>query len=471
MPHFSRPAPIGGWNTVSPLESMPETDAVTLENWLPRGGYCETAPGYTTQSTVGATTILTLAAFEHPTTPILLAASATAIYNGIAGGAALLAGQTNGYWQTTMANNRLLLVNGADTAQSYTQAGGFVALAFVGAPAGAPFVNLCLYKGRMFYWQADSSSAYYCGAGAYQGAVTALPFDMLASGSLVNMFQWTMDGGSGVDDVAVFVFETGDVLVYSGDDPAAATWSLIGKFKIGRPLGYRAVTQLAGSAIIMTTDGYVDITTLLREGAVTDLNAYSAKIQTAAREAAFAFVNDRESACVYWPKEGLFIANVPLTGSTHEQHVRNTVTGAWCKLTAYASNCLCVFEGLLYFGTASGKVNVLTTTGQVTPAMTCTAVPAFTNCGLVGQAKQLTAVQINSDCATPELWAIDGMADSNVAYTMTPVVIATSAAAQSNQWLQVSAYGQTVTVSVRGIPDRRVRWYSTGYLLRTGGVL
>lgn len=470
MPHYSRPPPIGGWNTVSPLDSMPELDAVVLDNWLPRGGYCETAPGHALQSTYGSTPIQTLAAFEHPTTPVLVGANATAIINAESG-VAIKLGMGKGYWQTTMANGRLLMVNGTDAGQAYTAGGGAVDLAFTGAPAGAPFVSLCLFKGRMFYWQANSSTAYYCAAGAYQGAVTALPFDMLASGSLINMFQWTVDGGNGVDDLAVFVFETGDVLVYNGDDPAAASWSLVGKFRIGKPLGYRATAQIGGSHIILTTDGYVDITTLLRSGAVTDLNAYSAKIQTAAQEAAINYTNKQESAALYWPREGLFIALVPLSATSSEQHVRNTVTGAWCRLTAFNARCMAVFNGRMYFGTESGQTRVLQATGQVSPPMTCTAVQAFTACGIVGQAKQLTAVQVNSDCATPALWAVDGMQDSSVVYAMTPVVIATAAATPTNSWLQVSAYGQTITASVRGIPDRRIRWYGTGYLLRAGGVL
>jgi hypothetical protein len=45
------------------------------------------------------------------------------------------------------------------------------------------------------------------------------------------MLNWTNDAGDGVDDYAAFVFSTGEVLVYQGDDPGSVNaWSLIGRF-------------------------------------------------------------------------------------------------------------------------------------------------------------------------------------------------------------------------------------------------
>lgn len=40
------PAPVGGWNARDALDKMPETDAVKLVNWIPRGSYVQSRGGY-----------------------------------------------------------------------------------------------------------------------------------------------------------------------------------------------------------------------------------------------------------------------------------------------------------------------------------------------------------------------------------------------------------------------------------------
>lgn len=104
------------------------------------------------------------------------------------------------------------------------------------------------------------------------------------------MLNWTNDAGDGVDDYAVFVFSTGEVLVYQGDDPAnAAAWSLIGRFQIGEPVSIRAHAKVGGTEIIGTTDGYVDLSVALRDGRYSEKSAYSSKIIRASKDAVSAY--------------------------------------------------------------------------------------------------------------------------------------------------------------------------------------
>ena len=35
------PAPVGGWDAISPLANMPVDRAVVLDNWIPRPGWIE----------------------------------------------------------------------------------------------------------------------------------------------------------------------------------------------------------------------------------------------------------------------------------------------------------------------------------------------------------------------------------------------------------------------------------------------
>ena len=105
-------------------------------------------------------------------------------------------------------------------------------------------------------------------------------------GTLVMMLTLTVDG-DGVDDFAVFVFSTGEALVYQGDDPSnALRWSSSGRFQIGEPLGIRAHCKVGGTEIILTKDGWLDISTALSGGRLSEASTYSDKIIQAAKSAA-----------------------------------------------------------------------------------------------------------------------------------------------------------------------------------------
>ena len=146
------------------------------------------------------------------------------------------------------------------------------------------------------------------------------------------MLNWTNDGGDGVDDYAVFVFSTGEVLVYQGDDPGnAAAWSLIGRFQIGEPLGIRAHAKVGGPEIIGTTDGYVDLSIALRDGRYSEQSAYSSKIIRAAKDAARDYAMLWGWEMILYPAGQQFIVNVPIATDAAVQHVRETSSGGWCE--------------------------------------------------------------------------------------------------------------------------------------------
>src|SRR5262249_1768025 len=57
------------------------------------------------------------------------------------------------------------------------------------------------------------------------------------------------------------------------------------------------------------------------------------------------------------PKGDRLIVNVPVTeGMTYQQHVMNTVTGAWCRYTGVPARCWGTLNDELYIGLGGGKV-------------------------------------------------------------------------------------------------------------------
>lgn len=337
---------------------------------------------------------------------------------------------------------------------------------------------------------------WYAQAGSYQGQITK--FDMSSrltrGGTLVQMLTWTLDSGSGIDDLAVFIFSTGEALVYQGSDPGEVNdWTLIGKFQIGEPLGPRAHAKVAGTEIILTRDGYIDLSVALKDGRYSEKSNYSAKIIRASKDAPAQYGTFDGWEATLYPSGQMFIVNVPTSTETSIQHVRETSTGGWCEFNGWNALTFCVFRNRLYFGDAFGNVCLADAgTSDNGARILSWAIPAFNSMGSRAMRKQLTAGTAVSNVLTPASFVYDGLADFNSTLRATLVDDPNPAGAEwdtaewdvaywdsgaqgdsvtQTGWKNVNAIGYSLTMSVR-INQRaqRVNWYSTNLRFRKAGV-
>src|SRR6185436_9262950 len=108
------------------------------------------------------------------------------------------------------------------------------------------FIAVNVFKGRLFFIPKASLSFWYLPAGAAGGALAEfdLSGEAVKGGYLMAMATWTRDGGSGVDDFAVFITSEGEAIVYQGTNPnSSTTWAKVGSYTIGKPLGRRCMMQ------------------------------------------------------------------------------------------------------------------------------------------------------------------------------------------------------------------------------------
>jgi hypothetical protein len=102
------PAPVGGWDAVSALASMPGENAVELRNWFPEPGYVQVRKGFRYQAWDMPSTddepVETLMAWHGPASSKMFAASASIIYDvtSTAAGTSSLTTLTNARWQWVM---------------------------------------------------------------------------------------------------------------------------------------------------------------------------------------------------------------------------------------------------------------------------------------------------------------------------------------------------------------------------------
>lgn len=358
---IAQQAPIGGWNARDALDDMPPEDAVCLDNWYPGFGKVTLRNGFSSFATgVGSGAVETLATLQVASVNKFLAASSTNVYDISSGGAASsLAGSfTSGRWQSTVHDSKLGLVNGADAPQTYDGT-TFTAMTVSGTTV-AELIGVNTFKSRTYFWKANSPSFWYSAVDTLGGILTEFPLGNLGGigGNLQQMITWTVDGGSGVDDLAVFIMTTGDVIVYQGSDPGDATdWALIGVYKIGAPIGIRGGGKVAGDAVIITVDGYVQLSSALNLGRTAPRDNISNKIINAVLEQTAATGSDFGWQLFHYPAGRRLLFNYP-TGSASDfaQHVVNLETGAWCKFKGMCASSWGLFNDISYFGGAGGIV-------------------------------------------------------------------------------------------------------------------
>lgn len=408
----SIPAPVRGWNARDSIAAMKPDDAVILDNWFVSATDIQLRKGSAHHVTGVADDVETLAAYRPETgAQKLFGWAGDAAYDvSVAGavGAAVLSALSNARWQhvnvTTIGGHFLLAVNGADSLRMYDGA-AWTAITGVSVPAITGIatnllVGIHVHKERVWYIPIASLDVWYSAVGAFAGALTKLPLGAVfkRGGYLVAMGTWTIDGGAGADDLAVFVTSEGEVAVYQGIDPSsAATWSKIGTYTIGTPIGRRCLTQLGGDLLIITTDGVIPCSrlTLAKEDksvAVTD------NIQNAMADAVELYAANNGWEATFYPAGKMLFLNVPVGPALQQQFVMNTVTRRWCRFMpkgvnpGWPAHCFEVFNGALYFGMDGAVRKAWTGTADVALPIEAEVLCAFNYFGNPAQAKHFKLI-------------------------------------------------------------------------------
>ena len=115
-------------------------------------------------------------------------------------------------------------------------------------------------------------------------------------------------------DRAVFVTSEGEVLVYAGTNPSsAADWALVGLYKIGRPLGRRCLSKIAGDLLIITQNGVFPMSAAIQSETIDYKLAISFKIENAFNEASNAYGSNFGWKAQLFPTQSALLVNIPIT--------------------------------------------------------------------------------------------------------------------------------------------------------------
>lgn len=478
----SLPAPTEGWDTSSPLAEMSPKRAITLDNWFPQAEYVEIRKGFKLHRPTSVTEpVETLIVYNGVLGSKLFAAADGKLYEVTASDThdatpdGVITGLANSRIQyvnfTTTGGHFAWCCNGADDPFVYNGTAFAATPAITGISPG-DIVNVNVHKNRLWFVLSDSTKAAYLAPDSIGGAATEFELGGLMShgGYLVAMGTWSRDAGDGPDDYAVFVTSRGQIIVYAGTDPdTAATWSLIGVFNLGAPLGRRCFRKVGSDLAVVTVDGVYPLSNAISfdRGAIERV-AITGRIQRAMNDAARQAQDSFGWELVSYPKGTMAILNVPIVeNTTQQQFVMNTLTGAWCRFTNQNANTFAVFEDRLFFGGNDGVVYEADASGSdYLSNFTALMKTSFQYYGQRGVKKRWTMIQplISTDGAVIPSIGLDTDFRTGAPLSLTTTVPVSSSlwnqmvwnldpwGQEQNtliDWLSVSGLGQNAAINLR----------------------
>jgi len=220
-----------------------------------------------------------------------------------------------------------------------------------------------VHKLRVWFGAKNDATGYYLEPDAIKGAATPFEFGgkFKHGGSLVGLYNWTVDGGIGVDDYLVAVSSAGDVLPYQGSDPALINgWGITGSYYIGQTVrGGRCASQQGGNLHLLSSYGLISMSDLLRgvDPRLPDAQSVSAKIAPFLRNHTVNDVSKHGWAVLNLSSEGSLIVVTPeRTNGENIEYVYNISVDGWGLWREIPINCIDTWGSSPYIGTADGRV-------------------------------------------------------------------------------------------------------------------
>jgi hypothetical protein len=373
-------SPVGGLNAYDSIAGMPETDAISLINWYPQVYGCYMRRGTRVhvdglQSEISGTIVSWSASdggsklyvfnggnmydvtstAAAPTTPVVSGLSTdtweyTQLSNSAGSHLILVSGQDDPIWVhgTPVAYDRI-------TTTDWTGSG----------VTNTSLVDLTLHQKRVWAVEKLSTRGWYLPAEQANGAWTKFDFGPLFShgGYLQSLATWTVDSGSGMDDLLVAISSEGDIAVYGGIDPSSSTgdWVLKGVFYAGKPVsGRRFWDKVGGDLKMITQQGLVSLKALIN--AKDEANSAQNTVEARNVQQPLSDIATLLSDLAGWELKfistlNMLLVNVPSIDQTGpSQFVENVVNGKWCEFQGWRAVSFAEYNGLPYFLDDSGHV-------------------------------------------------------------------------------------------------------------------
>lgn len=379
-------------------------------------------------------------------------------------------------------------------AANATVVGSYTVVGITGIDS-SKFINVNLFKNRLYFTEKDSLNVWYLDPDSIGGAASPLYFGGIArnAGFMQAMGTWTLDAGQGADDYAVFVTSMGEVIVYNGTDPDNADkWALKGVWQIGQTFSRRCFFKWSGDLLLLTQDGLMPLSSALQSSRLDPRVNLTDKIYYAVSIAATNYHGNFGWQINYFASENMLILNIPVTDGM-EQFVMHTITKSWARFTGIQSYCWEVsgdndmhfggdgFVGTFYSNLSDDGNNISATAQQaysyfdspgqlkrftlVRPILQSTGGVPSVLCGIsvdFDTQSQLGSVSFNPAAQAEGVWDVSKWDNA----------IWSGGLITTKTWQGVTGIGYSGSVNLNAVSRNiELHWASTDYVMERGGVV
>ena len=424
--------PVQGLNARDAIDGLTPNEAIELSNWIPDVGFMRSRRGHVLIASLPIDEpVETLIPFEDDGEGVLLAVADGRIFNVSDTQNVFELTLPNGQLPTSRVqhtvftdlngNQRVVITPSSKSESTFTpieyNAGtdAIAEMVFTGIPDPAVLIEPVNFKGRIVFGDRTQLSAWYTQAGSLAGELTELPLGSVfqRGGGMRHVFTWSKDTGAGMDDMLGVMANTGETIIYQGDDPDDALgWEMVQRYNLPRPLDAET-ERMASEVLYISEDGYVNLSQAISEGQVSDYAMFSGKIARLVKNAVLRYRQNPGWQIIFYPRGNMVIANIPQqTNRQFTQHVMNTRNGAWTTFKGMNASALCVWNGRLIFGSASGDIfwadRGSSDNGE---PISCTCVTAFSDLGIKNGMKNVKAMSVLHNHGYPEAFNLDCIVD------------------------------------------------------------
>lgn len=399
---YTHPAPYGGWNARGNLANMDPLDAIQMDNIFPGVQEVQLRKGCIDWVTGFSTPLKSLMAYSSGTLSKLFTSTSTGIFDVTASGTAgsAVTTCTNGQWSsvnfTTPGGRFLVAANGADAVKNYD--GSTWTLPTITGVSPSSLFYVTTHQKRLWFVENNSMNIWYLPVESIAGAAVQFPVGSLfkKGGSVAAIGSWTMDSGSGLNDLFVIVTTEGEMAAYQGDDPSSSsTWALVGVYETPRPLGRQPLLDFGGELLFLSQNGMIPVSKLAQSVIIDRSQQVSFKIDGAFLDAANLYAGNTGWQMITHKAANVLLVNVPVSTDTLSyQFVMNTITKAWCRFIGWNATAWATLDGRLYFAGGSKVSQAWTGVNDAGVAIQGRALQAYTPLGLRRQ-KQVSLVRPN----------------------------------------------------------------------------
>jgi len=230
-------------------------------------------------------------------------------------------------------------------------AGGNCAATSFSGPTVSKLAYGWNFKNRLYALEGTTGTPtllWYGGVGSTSGTMTSFDLAQVLErpGYIITGFSWGYNQGLNSDELMVLISNSGEILFYSGDWPAASNWQLVARASIPKPTGRNCIVKFGQEVFISTSRGVIQLSQIFAGRTEEDVTYYSAS-RNVGTNGVFLdrqFSLDPQNPFLYG------------CSSTHFIYTMNYERGAWSALrvTPYPT-CICNAGGFLFYGTNSAQ--------------------------------------------------------------------------------------------------------------------